>query len=51
MIQNRQRNRIFSIKNAEGKRIIEQGAIEKLLVDYHKEILTEPQRDQREAIE
>ena len=43
MVQNRQRNRIFSIKNAEGERIVEQGDIEKVLVDYHKEILTEPQ--------
>eukprot|EP00253_Pinus_taeda_P003926 PITA_03926 len=51
MFQNRQRNQIFSIKNVEAERIIEQGDIGKVLVDYHKEILTEPQRDRGEAIE
>eukprot|EP00253_Pinus_taeda_P028344 PITA_28344 len=51
MIQNRQRNRIFSIKNAEGERVIEQGGIEKALVEYHKEILTEPQEARGEAID
>eukprot|EP00253_Pinus_taeda_P005568 PITA_05568 len=35
----------------EGGRIIEQGEIEKVLVDYHKEILTEPQGERGEAIE
>lgn len=40
MIQHRQRNRILSIKNEEGERIIEQEGIEKVLVEYHKEILT-----------
>lgn len=51
MIQHRQRNRIFSIKNAEGERTVEQGAIEKVLVEYHKEILTKPQKDRGSAIE
>eukprot|EP00253_Pinus_taeda_P011164 PITA_11164 len=51
MIQNRQRNHIFSIKNVEGEWVIEQGGIEKVLVDYHKEILTEPQEARGEAIE
>ena len=50
MIQHKQRNRIFSIKNAEGVRTVEQGAIEKVLVDYRKEILTEPQRDRGSTI-
>ena len=45
MIQHRQRNRTFSIKNEEGERIIEQEGIEKVLVEHHKEILTEPQND------
>lgn len=51
MIQNRQRNRILSIKNAEGERKIEQREIEKVLVDYYKGILIETQRDRGEAIE
>eukprot|EP00253_Pinus_taeda_P015290 PITA_15290 len=51
MIQNRQRNQIFSIKNVEGEWVIEQGGIEKVLVDYHKEILIEPQEARGEAIE
>jgi len=51
MIQHRQRNKIFSIKNAEGERITEQEAIEKILVEHHKEILTEPQKDRGTAIE
>lgn len=50
MIQNRQRNRIFSIKNAEGARVIEQEGIEKVLVEYHKEILSEPQEARGQAI-
>eukprot|EP00253_Pinus_taeda_P029063 PITA_29063 len=50
MIQHRQRNRIYSIKNAEGDRVIEQEEIEKILVDYFKGILTENQRDRGEAI-
>lgn len=50
MMQNRQRNRIFSIQNAEGERVIQQEEIEKTLVDYYKGILTENQRDRGEAI-
>jgi len=49
MIQNRQRNQIFSIKNAEGERKLEQEEIEKVLVDYHKGILTETQGVRGEA--
>jgi len=51
MIQHRQRNRILSIKNENGERIVEQERIEKVLVKYHKEILTEPHGDRSEAIE
>lgn len=42
MIQHRQRNKIFSIKNEEGERIIEHKGIEQVLVGYHKYLLTEP---------
>eukprot|EP00253_Pinus_taeda_P007926 PITA_07926 len=41
MIQHRQRNRIFSIKNEAGEKIIEQEGIEQVLSDYHKGILSE----------
>eukprot|EP00253_Pinus_taeda_P031484 PITA_31484 len=51
MIQNRQRNWIFSIKTAEGERVVEQEEIERVLVEYHKGILTETQDDRGEAIE
>eukprot|EP00253_Pinus_taeda_P005533 PITA_05533 len=51
MIQNRQRNRIFSIKTAEGERVVEQEGIERVLVEYHKGILTETQDDRGEVIE
>eukprot|EP00253_Pinus_taeda_P007421 PITA_07421 len=51
MIQNRQRNQIFSIKTAEGERVVEQEGIERVLVEYHKGILTETQEDRGEAIE
>lgn len=49
MIQNKQRNQILSIKNAEGERKLEQEDIEKFLVDYHKGILTETQEVRGEA--
>eukprot|EP00253_Pinus_taeda_P035368 PITA_35368 len=50
-VQHRQRNRILSIKNEAGERVIEQEGIEKVLVDYHKDILTEPENDRGAAIE
>eukprot|EP00253_Pinus_taeda_P015937 PITA_15937 len=50
MIHHRQRNRIFSIKNEGGERIVEQEGIEKVLMEYHKGILTEPHMDRSEAI-
>eukprot|EP00253_Pinus_taeda_P008610 PITA_08610 len=50
MVHHRQRNRIFSIKNENGERIVEQEGIERLLMDYHKGILTEHQLDRSEAI-
>eukprot|EP00253_Pinus_taeda_P015299 PITA_15299 len=50
MVHHRQRNRIFSIKNENGERIVEQEGIERVLMDYHKGILTEPQLDRSEAI-
>ena len=42
MIQHRQRNRILSIRDKNGERIIEQEGIEQVLMEYHKDILTEP---------
>eukprot|EP00253_Pinus_taeda_P018598 PITA_18598 len=51
MIQNRQRNQIFSIKTAEGERVVEQEGIERVLVDYHKGIFTETQEARGEAID
>jgi len=50
MIQHRQRNRIFSIKNEAGEKVIEQDGIEQVLNDYHKGILTESQNDRGGAI-
>lgn len=49
MVQHRQRNMIFSIKNEEGERIIEYEGIEQVLIGYHKYILTEPQVDIKAA--
>eukprot|EP00253_Pinus_taeda_P006633 PITA_06633 len=50
MVHHRQRNIIFSIKNENGERIVEQEGIERVLMDYHKGILTEPQLDRSEVI-
>eukprot|EP00253_Pinus_taeda_P003838 PITA_03838 len=50
MIHHRQRNRIFSIKNEGGERIVEQEGIEKVLMEYHKGILTESLMGRFEAI-
>jgi len=50
MVQHRQRNRIFSIKNQEGHRVIQHEEIEKVLVNHFKNILREPQIDRSEAI-
>eukprot|EP00253_Pinus_taeda_P029015 PITA_29015 len=51
MVQHRQRNMLLSIKNEAGERVIEQEGIEKVLVDYHKDILTEHQNDRAAATE
>eukprot|EP00253_Pinus_taeda_P030826 PITA_30826 len=50
MIQHRQRNQIFSIKNEAREKIIEQDGIEQVLSDYHKGILSESQDDRGAAI-
>jgi len=50
MVHHRQRNIIFSIKNENGERIVEQEGIERVLMDYHKGILTESQLDRSEVI-
>jgi len=50
MIHHRHRNIIFSIKNEGGERIVEQEGIEKVLMEYHKGILTGPHMDRSEAI-
>eukprot|EP00253_Pinus_taeda_P021248 PITA_21248 len=50
MVQHRQRNRIFSIKNQEEKRVLQHEEIEKVLVNHFKDILREPQTNRSDAI-
>lgn len=50
MVQRRQRNRILSIKDQNDERVVEQEGIEKVLVEYHRDILAEPRVDRTEAI-
>lgn len=42
MLNHRQHNRIFSVKDGQGNQVLQQDEMEKLLVDYFKGILTEP---------
>eukprot|EP00253_Pinus_taeda_P013830 PITA_13830 len=51
MIKHRQRNMILSIKENNGNRVVEQAEIEQVLMDHHKEILSEPQADRMQAIQ
>eukprot|EP00253_Pinus_taeda_P023228 PITA_23228 len=51
MIKHRQRNKILSIKDKNGNRVVEQAEIEQVLIDHHKEILREPQADRIHAIQ
>eukprot|EP00253_Pinus_taeda_P035256 PITA_35256 len=51
MIKHRQRNRILSIKDKNGNRVVEQAEIEQVLIDHHKGILSEPQADRMRAIQ
>eukprot|EP00253_Pinus_taeda_P027077 PITA_27077 len=51
MIKHRQGNRILSIKNKNGERVVEQTEIEQVLMEHHKEILAEPQVDRMRAIQ
>ena len=51
MIQRRQRNRIFSIKDEARTRVTQHEEIEQVLVKHFKELLTEPNVDRGEAIE
>eukprot|EP00253_Pinus_taeda_P014645 PITA_14645 len=51
MIKHRQGNRILSIKNKNGERVVEQNEIEQVLMEHHKEILAEPQVDRTRAIQ
>ena len=50
MIQHRQRNRIFSIKNEEVLRLTQHEEMEYTLVSHFKDLLTEPQTNREEAI-
>eukprot|EP00253_Pinus_taeda_P013006 PITA_13006 len=50
MIKHRQRNKILSIKYKNGNRVVEQAEIEQVLMDHHKEILSEPQADRMHEI-
>lgn len=45
MIQRRQRNRIFSIKNDAGTRVMQHEDIEQVLVKNFKDVLMEPNVD------
>eukprot|EP00253_Pinus_taeda_P035515 PITA_35515 len=49
-VQHRQRNKIFSIKNQEGKQVLQHEEIEKVLVYHFKDILREPQTNRSDAI-
>eukprot|EP00253_Pinus_taeda_P013029 PITA_13029 len=51
MIKHRQSNRILSIKDRNGNRVMEQAEIEQVLIEHHKEILKEPQTDRTQAIQ
>eukprot|EP00253_Pinus_taeda_P016535 PITA_16535 len=50
MVQHRQRNKIFSIKNQEGQRVVQHEEIETVLVNHFKAIMKEPHIDRSEAI-
>eukprot|EP00253_Pinus_taeda_P009398 PITA_09398 len=50
MVQHRQRNRIFSIKNQEGQQVVQHEEIETVLVNHFKAIMTETHMDRTEAI-
>lgn len=50
MIQHRQRNKIFLIKNRGGQHITQHDEMEQELVGHFKGILTEPRRNGEEAI-
>lgn len=51
MIKHRQTNKILSIKDKNGNRVVEQAEIEHVLSDHHKGILSEPQVYQSRAIQ
>eukprot|EP00253_Pinus_taeda_P021290 PITA_21290 len=51
MIKHRQRNKILSIKDKNGNKVVEQAEIEEVLMDHHKEILSQPQADRMHAIQ
>eukprot|EP00253_Pinus_taeda_P026164 PITA_26164 len=51
MIKHRQRNKILSIKDKNGNRVVEQAEIEQVLIDHHKGILSEPQAHRMQAIQ
>lgn len=50
MLNHRQHNRIFSIKDRQGNMILQQKEMENLLVDHFKGILTEPNIRREEEI-
>eukprot|EP00253_Pinus_taeda_P018458 PITA_18458 len=50
MVQHRQRNKIFSIKNQEVQIVLQHEEIEKVLVNHFKNILREPQANKSDAI-
>lgn len=50
MINHKHHNRIFSLKDSQGNIVLQQEEMEKLLVDYFKGILTEPNISREEEI-
>jgi len=50
MLNHRQHNRIFSLKDSQGNKVLQQEEMEKLLVDYFRGILTEPNISMEEEI-
>ena len=51
MIQRRQHNRIFSLKDQNGNRLLQHEGMEKVLVDHFKNLLTESNQNRQLAID
>lgn len=51
MVQHRQHNQIYALKDMEGNRGVQHEEMEELLVNHFKDLLTEPPEDFSEAIQ